>query len=265
MTRLRLTKHHALGNDFLVLVDPDGRHALDADLARRLCDRHRGVGADGLLRAGPGVDGADVTMEVRNADGGVAETSGNGIRCLAQAVVEAGVVPGPHLRVGTAAGLRRLTLTPGEAPGAATVEVDMGPATLGEDKEAVPPGERAKAVDMGNPHVVVLGPRPDGSDLAALAAKVVAGHVQGVNVELVSVEPGGDELTMRVWERGVGETLACGTGACAAAAAAHHWGLVGPRVVVHQPGGDVQVELGAHSVTLTGPVQHVARVEVDLT
>ncbi len=264
MTRLRLTKHHALGNDFLVLVDPHGHRRVDAVLARRLCDRRRGVGADGLLRAGPGTGGADVTMEVRNADGGVAETSGNGIRCLAQAVVEAGVAPGPHLRVATAAGLRSLTLGPAEAPGVVMVEVDMGPATLGADHPPVPPGKRAKAVDMGNPHVVVLGPHPDDADLAALAADVGAGHAQGVNVELVSPGPGDDELTMRVWERGVGETLACGTGACAVAAVAHHWGLVGPHVVVHQPGGDVEVGLGAGSVTLTGPAEHVARVEVDV-
>lgn len=263
MARLRLTKHHALGNDFLVLVDADGRHPIDAELARRLCDRHRGVGADGLLRAGP-ADGADVAMEVRNADGGEAETSGNGLRCLAQAVVDAGMATGPHLSVVTAAGLRHLTLRPGREAGAAVVEVDMGPAIMGADQAPEPPGERAKAVDMGNPHLVVLGPHPEDMDLTAFALKVGAGVGGGANLELVAVGPGDDELTMRVWERGVGETLACGTGACAAAAAAHQWGLVGAHVVVHQPGGAAQVDLHADTVILTGPAQHVARVEVDV-
>ncbi|MDQ3679678.1 MAG: diaminopimelate epimerase [Actinomycetota bacterium] len=264
MTPLHLSKHHALGNDFLVLVDVEGRHGIDAGLARRLCDRHRGVGADGLLRAGPGRDGADVTMEVRNADGGRAETSGNGIRCLAQAVVEAGVVEGPVLSVATAAGVRRLTLGPGDGPGGVVVEVDMGPATLGPERTVEAPGERARPVDMGNPHLVVLGPDPRRADLEALGPRLEADHPQGVNVELVTVGPARDELTMRVWERGVGETMACGSGACAAAAATHDWGLVGPRVVVHQPGGAVQVSVGPGTVVLTGPAQHVARIEVDL-
>ncbi|MDP9386895.1 MAG: diaminopimelate epimerase, partial [Actinomycetota bacterium] len=97
MPILTLTKHHGLGNDFLVLVDLEGRHPVDAGLARALCDRHRGVGADGVIRVTAGTEGADVTMQLRNADGGLAEMSGNGIRCLAQAVVDAGVVPGPDL------------------------------------------------------------------------------------------------------------------------------------------------------------------------
>ena len=258
MNRLYLTKHHALGNDFLVLLDLEGRRPVDAGLARSLCDRHRGVGADGVVRASAGTDGADVTMEIRNADGSPAQTSGNGLRCLAQAVLDARVVRGPHLTVATAAGVRHLSATPANGQGAVEVRVDMGPAALGPEATVELAG-RARSVDIGNPHLVLLGPDPREVDLAALASRF-----DGVNVEVVRSGPGDDELDMRVWERGVGETLACGSGACAAVAAAHDWGVVGSRVVVRQPGGAVHVDLEADCVVLTGPAQYVARVEVDL-
>jgi diaminopimelate epimerase len=263
MAVMHLTKHHALGNDFLVVVDVDDRQPIDADLARRLCERRRGVGADGLLRAGPGTGGADVTMEVRNADGSVAETSGNGIRCLAQAVVEAGVVDGPVLRVATASGVRRLTVCPGEEEGEVLVEVDMGPAELGPDQPPGPAGQRSRPVGMGNPHVVILVPDPAQAQVAAHGSHLDDEIPGGTNVEFVTVGPRRDELTMRVWERGVGETMACGSGACAAAAAVHDWGLVGRRVVVHQPGGDARVAVEDAAVVLTGPARQVARIEVE--
>src|SRR5919202_530617 len=108
MADLTFTKHHGLGNDFLVLLDLDDRHPVDEELARAVCDRHRGVGADGVIRvtAAPPGRGADVTMHLRNADGSEAEMSGNGIRCLGQAVVDAGVVAGPSVAVATVAGMR---------------------------------------------------------------------------------------------------------------------------------------------------------------
>ncbi len=108
---MRLTKHHGLGNDFLVLLDLDGIHPVSAEEAIDLCDRRTGIGADGLLRVTAGTDGADVTMQLRNADGSVAEMSGNGIRCLAQAVFQAGVVSPPELRVATGAGVRTVRVT----------------------------------------------------------------------------------------------------------------------------------------------------------
>ncbi len=263
MTELSLTKHHALGNDFLVLVDLDGRHPVDAALARWLCDRRWGVGADGLLRARAGGDRADVAMEVRNADGSEAETSGNGLRCLAQAVLDAGVVTGPHLTVATGAGIRHLAVSPGRAPDEVDVRVEMGPAELGPERPGWGRGQRARTVGMGNPHLVVLD--GDGSAASVASADAPPEAVRAdVNVELVAVGPGGGEITMRVWERGVGETLACGSGACAAAAALNAWGLVGPRVRVNQPGGAVQVDVEADTVVLTGPAQRVARIHVDV-
>ncbi|MFN2608518.1 MAG: diaminopimelate epimerase [Acidimicrobiales bacterium] len=253
---MRLAKYHGLGNDFLVVVDRDGTSPIDAELARALCHRHTGVGADGLVRVTPGgPGGADVTMELRNADGSRAETSGNGLRCLARAVVDAGLVVGPNVVVATDAGLRRATL--GD-DGAVTVE--MGIPRFGPDGADVE-GRRAAAVDLGNPHLVVLA---DGWTAELVAVAVARSSVpEGpVNVELVAPGPGPDELEMRVWERGVGETAACGSGACAAAAAAHEWKLVGGRVTVRQPGGAATVDLSGDVVLLTGSAAYVATVEV---
>jgi diaminopimelate epimerase len=184
-------------------------------------------------------------MELWNADGSRAEMSGNGIRCLARAVVDAGLVGGPDLVVQTDAGDRLVHVG---LDGSASV--DMGPAK-------VDAGDGVAEVDMGNPHTVLLL-----DDLAGLDLEEVAAAWPGRNVECTVVGPGPDEVTMRVWERGVGETLACGTGACAAAAAAHGWGLVGDQVTVHQRGGDATVDIGAETIILTGPAEHVASVEV---
>jgi len=238
---MKLEKYHGLGNDFLVLLDLDGLHPVDGATARALCDRHRGVGADGLIRVTEGP-----TMELYNADGSRAEMSGNGIRCLALALVDAGLEAGPEIVVATDAGPRRVVVDGNMA------QVDMGTA-------AVEPGPgQSLLVDMGNPHAVIEVQDPDDVDLGREARRF-GGEV---NLEVVAAGPGPDELTMRVWERGVGETLACGTGACAAAVAAHTWGLVGRRVTIHQPGGAVQVDLTGPQIVLTGPATWVATVEV---
>lgn len=250
MPVLTLTKHHGLGNDFLVLLDPDGHTPLTAELARALCDRHTGVGADGLIRATLGPSPADVTFELRNADGSPAEMSGNGMRCMAQAVVDGAMASGPSLVVATVTGPRRVDIEPETAPGLRQVRVDMGPAKV----EDHPSGT---VVDMGNPHLVILD-QDATCDLEALGRENA-----DRNVELIAVR-GGDEIDLRVWERGVGATLACGTGSCAAVAAAQQWGMAGPRVVVHNPGGDVIVESDGETMLLTGPTQYVARVEVEV-
>jgi diaminopimelate epimerase len=238
---MRLEKYHGLGNDFLVLLDLDDRQPVDEATVRALCDRHRGVGADGLMRvtAGP-------TMELWNADGGRAEMSGNGIRCLVLALVDAGLASGPEVKVATDAGLRTVTVE-----GDGRLSVDMGPAQFAAGTGV------AALVDMGNPHAVVEVQDPYDHDLAREARAY-----PGLNLELVAPGPGPDELTMRVWERGVGETQACGTGACAAAVAGRGWGLVDDRVTVHQPGGDLLVDLTGDTVVLTGPAQHICTVEV---
>ena len=263
---LRLTKHHGAGNDFLVMLDPDGQRSLSCEEARVLCDRHRGIGADGILRVMSGSDGAALTMELRNADGAVAEMSGNGIRCLAQAAVEAGLVAPPRFTVATAAGVRTVDYEPGAAPGTAWASVDMGPVTLGEDQPQESPGRRARRAEVGNPHLVLFGPDPVGVDVTGLGPRLEAMEPGGLNVEFVARTETPDELVLRVWERGVGETLACGTGSCAAAEAARSWGLVGDTVRVQNPGGPLVVTLGARPgdpVTLAGPVRKVADVVLD--
>ena len=250
MPTLNLTKHHGLGNDFLILLGDQGvgEEALPA-LARALCDRHRGIGADGLLAAMPATE-AVARMVLHNADGGRAEMSGNGIRCLGQALVDAGWAAAGGFCVHTDAGDRWLEVTAEEEPGRRNVRVGMGPATV------VRLAEGEADVDTGNPHLVVLSADPDGVDLLALGA----GHPDR-NVEVVRVD---DHLTatMRVHERGVGITQACGTGSCAVVAATAAWGLTGPRVTVRNPGGDLHVELADGEAFLTGPTESVGRIEV---
>jgi diaminopimelate epimerase len=257
-----LTKHHGAGNDFLVLVDRDDATPVDATLARALCDRRFGVGADGIIRVLGGGGRADLAMELRNADGGIAEMSGNGIRCLAQAAVSAGLVVPPTFTVWTRAGLRTVEYFPGWSDSAAEASVDMGTATLGPDQPQQFAERKARRVDVGNPHLVLLGPDPAEVDVAEVGSRLQDVHPGGVNVEFISVGPGPDAITLRVWERGVGETRACGTGSVAAAAAAASWGLVGDTVDVRNPGGTLRVELGPGGLRLSGPVRKVADLRV---
>jgi diaminopimelate epimerase len=267
-TTLTLTKHHGLGNDFCVLLDLDDRVPVTAELARAICDRHRGIGADGLIRATrPAADqDAPLAFELRNADGSSAEMSGNGLRCLAQAALDAGAVEAAQpFVVLTPAGPRTVTVRPTEAPTIAWASVEMGTAYVDGDDERCNIGHGTVRIDLGNPHLVVLGPDPATVAVEQLGPSLEKSVPGGQNVEFVSLGPAPDEVTMRVWERGVGETLACGTGACAAAVAFHHWGRVGQKVTVHQRGGDADVELRADgTVVLSGPSQRVATCVVEV-
>jgi diaminopimelate epimerase len=259
---LHLTKHHGAGNDFLVVVDMSDAEPLQPDLVQALCHRRTGLGADGVIRISDGVGGSDLSMELRNADGSVAEMSGNGMRCLAQAAVEAGLVKPRSFTVSTLAGVRSVEYQPGEAPGVAQASVDMGAAVLGPDQPQQFSDRRARRVDMGNPHLVLLGPDRADVDVAELGGRLQGVHPGGINVEFISVGPGPDDITLRVYERGVGETDACGTGSAAAAAAARSWGLVGEKVDVHNPGGVLHVTLEPDGIRLAGPVRKVADIEV---
>ncbi|MHB8682234.1 MAG: diaminopimelate epimerase [Acidimicrobiales bacterium] len=265
MAALRLNKHHGAGNDFLVLLDAEGTRPVTAAEVRALCDRRLGIGADGLIRATRGSGGADVAMELRNADGGEAEMSGNGIRCLVQAAVEAGWVAPGDVTVDTAAGRRtvRYRVEPQAGQGHATVL--MGAPVLGEELSLPEPAglRAARAADMGNPHIVLLLDGPPSDDVVAEAGPRLGASVpSGANVEFVWEGPG-DDLTMRVWERGVGETLACGTGTCAVAAVARAWRLRGDVVVVHNPGGPLRVTLRDGEAVLGGPTMSVGVVTID--
>ena len=263
---LRLSKHEAAGNDFLVLLDPSDQVTLTEAEVRSLCDRHRGVGADGVIRVGSGNGRADVSMELHNADGGPAETSGNGLRCLAQAAVDAALVHAGRFSVATGAGVANVDYEPSGVRGSARATVDMGAVSLIGPALTDPAGRPAQRADTGNPHLVVRCDDPADVDLAVVAPLLAAGYPDGINVEFVAAGPGADEITMRVWERGVGETRACGSGSCAAAAVARFWGLVGDNVLVRNPGGTLEVSLGEKDgdpVLLGGPVRRVADVVVD--
>jgi diaminopimelate epimerase len=255
---LTVSKYHGLGNDFLVVLDP--AVAPGRDVARRLCDRHRGIGADGLIvgRSRPAGEDSRLSFQLFNADGSEAEMSGNGLRCLAHAALDAGLVSvGAPFAVMTPAGRRSVLI---ERPGPEVwVRVDMGKVTVRGPADRCNVGHGQLLVDVGNPHLVVAGGDPSLVDVSGLGARLEATDPAGLNVEFVALGPGPDEVTMRVWERGVGETEACGTGACAAAVAFHHWGRVGAVVTVHQPGGPALVEIATDgSVRLSGPSVLVA-------
>lgn len=260
-----LVKYEGAGNDFLVLVDAPGDRPLDADEVRVLCDRRRGVGADGVLRLFPGSGGAALSMELRNADGSLAEMSGNGVRCLVHAAVDAELVAAGEVTVATGAGHRVVRLSLDSEPGLAWGEVDMGCPRLLPAPAALPAelsARRVCGVDMGNPHVVVVVDELDPAAAARWGAAVDASTPGGTNVEVVRVVDV-HQVTMAVWERGVGMTLACGTGSCAVAAACWAFEIAGDPLVVQNPGGALTVRRHGESVVLRGPSRRVASVVVD--
>jgi diaminopimelate epimerase len=264
---LELAKHHASGNDFLVLVDLEDRRPLSPSEVGALCDRHRGVGADGLIRVvrgDPGVSG--LRMDLKNADGSPAEMSGNGIRCLVQAAVDEGAAEPGELEVATPCGVRTVTYEE-RGPGLGYAAVEMGEAFVGSEISVdVPVGvTRAVEVSMGNPHLVLLCASVDDHVVAAHGSRLSHSVPGGTNVEFVTAPQASRLLhtvEVRVYERGVGETLACGTGACAVVAALTEWKLAAPRVEVTMPGGILLVSSGAEGMVLSGPTRRVARISV---
>ncbi len=271
----QFSKLHATGNDFLVTTNP-----VTAGQAIALCDRNRGIGADGLMVLGPGSGGGDCTMTLFNADGGLAEMSGNGIRCLAWVAHHRGLGNATRLVVDSGSGRREVDLVVDpETDTVISATVDMGPVTFEPDEiplagsgpfdiEAEFHGTiyRGDAAGMGNPHLVLFVDDPEVARVEQHGSRLEhdARFPNRTNIEFVAPTPGeADALTVRTWERGVGETLSCGTGACAAAAVAHRRGLVGTRVKVHERGGDLTVDLG-DSIRLGGSVVHVFDVEIDL-
>lgn len=272
----RFTKLHGTGNDFLVTVALDGRSTPDAAGARALCDRHRGIGADGVISLLPGTDGADCTMELRNPDGAIAEMSGNGVRCLAWVAHREGLGRPDELIVDTGGGRRTVT-TRFDTGGADTATVDMGTVTFEPaeipldapsafDLEATFHGVtyRGDAAGIGNPHLVLFVDDVETARVVQHGPSLEHDErfPNRTNVEFVQVL-GRDHLRMRVWERGVGETLSCGTGVSAATAVANRRGLVDETVTVDVPGGTHLVELGS-TVHLSGSVRLVFDVDVDV-
>lgn len=268
---MRFAKGHGTGNDFVILPDPDGLLDLPAELVARLCNRHTGVGGDGVLRvvrtaaAGlPGEQAAEWFMDYRNADGSLAEMCGNGVRVFARYLLDEGLAEGPELAVATRAGLREVAV---EADGQLTV--DMGGARVTGEGSVQLGGQllTGLAISVGNPHLAcVVGEPVAKIDLSAPRPVPAAGPAGEVNVEVLRVT-GEHEIEMRVHERGSGVTLSCGTGAVAAAvaaaASAGEWLSDGELPwIVNVPGGRLAVTPSATASLLTGPAEIVAWGEI---
>lgn len=282
------TKGHGTGNDFVIVPDPEGALDLSDDQVAVLCDRRFGIGGDGILRvvrtsaidegADAAASGAEWFMDYRNADGSKAEMCGNGIRVFARYLAEVGwaTLDGEPLKVGTRAGVKTITRSD------LGLEVDLGPWRVEADDVLV----RARGIgaprpglgiDVGNPHIVVALPDTrelEGLDLTALP-QLHPEPPHGANVEFVVpsdplVRDGVGSIRMRVFERGVGETLSCGTGVAAAALAVRHW--AGPAApdqwTVDVPGGTLGVRMpyvgDEQHVLLSGPATLVYSGEVTL-
>lgn len=277
MSELRVWKYQATGNDFVMTYDPDDHHPLAADEVRALCDRRFGIGGDGSIRVTRAADGRPF-MDYRNADGTLAEMCGNGLRCVALLLHDLDEAAGSSFEVETRSGVRRVELAPdrrvtvemGE-PNFTKAAIPMrGPAWETYLREPLDLGGglvvTASAVSMGNPHLVLfIEDDPERFHVAHIGAVLERDDrfPEGTNVEFAKVEE--TEIVARVWERGSGETMACGSGACAIAVAATEAGLAGPRSFVRFPGGVLEVErTDAGSVLLTGPASRVFETTVDL-
>ena len=261
-TPISLHKAHAYGNDFLLAVGIDPAAVGDvASFARRACDRHRGIGADGVLFVEETPRGA--RMRLRNADGSPSELSGNGVRCVGAWVSwTRALAGGSELTIETEAGDKRLTLV-GCHGTRYTFRADMGAPEDVAQIELPVEHETVTAVTMrvGNPQCVVLGPATE-ARLHAIASRLaVHSHFpQGTNVELAEVVAP-DRVRSLIWERGVGPTSSSGTGTCAAAVAAAAYGGTGRTVEVIAPGGTQTVEWTDGGLILTGWAELVGRLE----
>jgi diaminopimelate epimerase len=256
--QIGLSKHEAAGNDFLIMIDLHERVKLTDDEVRFLTDRHRGVGADGLIVVTGPSGGGDVTMSLRNQDGSPAEISGNGLRCVVHEVVRAGMVAAGEFSVMTGSGLRRVFC--GEPEGrTAWTSADMGEVEIVSVDDAA----RRATLSVGNPHLVIVRDSLEGLDIAAEGARLQETRPGGINVEWIS--PAGEgRLALAVFERGVGPTLACGSGSCAAAVAARALDVSGDVVTIDNPGGPLEVSLEGNRATLSGPASVVADLTVSL-
>lgn len=266
---MKFVKMHGLGNDFIIVereLAPE-RQAWASGTARMLCDRRRGIGADGLVFVSPVSDG--IRMDIYNPDGSRAAMCGNASRCLGLYARDRGFVQSARFTLHTRSGAREIALLPGDL-----VRVDMGEPALAPDRiPALLPGERVldaplsvgdrtfsvSLVSMGNPHAVVrLDHSPAAFDLARYGPLLERHEAfpDRVNAEFLYVLAR-DHIEMRVWERGAGETQACGTGACACAVAGGLGGWLDARVRVDLPGGSLTIDYipGGH-VFMTGPAEY---------
>lgn len=262
---MRFTKMEGLGNDYVYVDCLAGPIDDPPGVARIVSDRHFGIGSDGLILIEPS-EVADVRMRMFNADGSEAEMCGNGVRCVAKYALDHGLVEGDGVRVETGAGVLSIAVEKGPDGLVRRATVEMGRPRFGGAgpvvDEALEVAGRIvllTAVSMGNPHAVVFVEDVANHPVAEIGAAIeVAPRFPGrTNVEFVEVL-GRGEVRQRTWERGSGETLACGTGACATVVAGVLGGRTDRRVVVHLAGGDLEIEWGADDVVRkTGPAREV--------
>ena len=268
---MRFWKMHGLGNDYIVIDNRDGKvsDGKAAELAKSLCERRFSVGADGLLLV-YNSEIADVKMRIFNADGSEAEMCGNGIRCFAKYCYENGIVLKDEFSVETLSGVKQVWLTI-KGKEVAAVKVDMGEPNW--ERSSLPmkgkgtcidcdldvDGEKLKVtcLSMGNPHCVIFVDCIDCYPVEEVGSKIEnhKAFPKRTNVGFAEVL-NEKELNLRVWERGCGETLACGTGTCAAVATANKLGKVGNKVTVHVLGGNLKVEVGK-TLLLSGAAEKV--------
>ena len=266
---------HGIGNDFIIL---DGfRQPVNSPeaLAVRLCDRHFGVGADGLILALPSRI-ADARMRILNRDGSEAEMCGNGLRCLGKYLFDAGICPKSPLRVETLAGVLSLEIL-AEGGLAREITVDMGAPRFEPEQIPVAGPSNALTLDvegrrlrffcvgMGNPHAVTFDLFPEDGEFARLGPLLEChpAFPRRANIEFCRLE-GDDAVRVRVWERGDGPTLACGTGACAVLAAGASQGLLPRRAEVRLPGGSLNVRWdGGGHLFMAGPAETVFTGEIE--
>ena len=272
---LEFTKMHSLGNDFVMLNDVRRVLDLSTDQIQRIADRHRGIGCDQVIVAQSGQEGVDFFMRVFNADGTEVGQCGNGARCLGRYLVEQGLSERRTISIGTTT--TRLELKVGadwqvqvqmNTPAFAPTEVPFD-AERDELIHSVDVGGEVVAVavaSVGNPHAVIQVEDLERAPVGRLGPAIETHRrfPEGANVGFLQVFDR-DRVALRVWERGVGETQACGSGACAAMAVAHRQGLVGDRVAVELPGGTAVVSwMGRGALYLEGPAITVFQGRIDL-
>ena len=261
---MHFTKMHGLGNDYLYVYGEVPENI--ADISRRLSDRHFGAGADGMIYISHS-DAADFKMRIFNADGSEGKMCGNGIRCVGKYVYEKGYTDKTALKIETLSGIKTLSLNlhngkverVSVAMGAAKVDRPMAFSQKNETYSLHP-------VDMGNPHAVIFTQSVEELDITAIGTAVQPLFTGGINVEFVQVL-GNNKLRMRVWERGSGITLACGTGACASAAAAVNEGLCerAQTITVILDGGALEIGVGNNNeIQMTGPAAFVYEGETEI-
>ena len=258
---MKFTKMHGCGNDYIYIDCRDSIPDNISDLVVRLSDRHKGIGGDGIILI-CNSDKADFMMRIFNADGSEGKMCGNGIRCVAKFVFDKGLTENRHLKIDTLSGIKTIDIAPDAYPGdeEIRVTVDMGKPEIESIEETVelPDGCRlvGSVISMGNPHFVCYVDEEITDDLVLVKGPMAEKHKRfpdRSNIEFARIV-GKDQIEMRVWERGSGETMACGTGACATAVAAIAKGLTESDVVVHLRGGDLRISLDSRGhVLMTGP------------